>query len=68
MIAEEGIAGTVKTVLDYGAEKVAVVDVNGKDINVYAGNNDLSEGQEVKLALNIPALGIVETYRGIRII
>ena len=68
MIAEEGISGIVKTVLDYGAEKVAVVDVNGKAINVYAGNNDLSEGQEVKLALNIPALGIVETYRGIRII
>lgn len=73
MIAEDGIAGKVEAVLDYGAEKIAAVKVGENTLlNVCLRQKEeeapVEAGQEVRVALNIPALGIVETYRGIRII
>ena len=66
-IAEEGVAAVVERVLDYGREKIAVCKVGDKTVNVYL-RGEVRVGENVRLALNIPALGIVEADRGIRVI
>lgn len=68
MIKEDGVSATITDVLDYGKEKIAVATLtDGTCVNVYA-REEVKIGEEVKLALNIPALGIVEADRGIRVI
>lgn len=68
MTADSGIEGVVEKILDYGTEKIAVVKAGEAQVNVYLGNSGVKQGDNVKLALNLPRLGVVETLRGIRII
>ena len=67
-IADNGMDGTVSEIYDFGTERIAAVKVGEKSVNVYVGSQQLAVGDNVKLALNLPELGVVETVRGIRIL
>ncbi|MCR4725886.1 MAG: sn-glycerol-3-phosphate ABC transporter ATP-binding protein UgpC [Clostridia bacterium] len=68
-IASDGVEAKVKRVSDYGAESFATCLVGDQKINVFLRPEDkVKEGDQVFLSLDIPALGIVEADRGIRII
>ena len=69
-IASDGIAATVNAVKNFGAESFAECQVGADVVNVYLRAEDaaVKAGDSVRLALNIPALGVVEADRGIRVI
>ena len=64
-VAETGITATVEQVVNYGTETFAVCRVGDTLVNV-AVAEDFAE-QEVTLALDVEALAIIETARGIRL-
>jgi len=68
-LASDGISATVKAVKNFGAESFAVCQVGEDEVNVYLRAEDaVKEGDQVKLALDISAMGVVEADRGIRVI
>ena len=64
-IAEEGISATVEAVRNYGAERFAVCRVGDTLINV-AVDKDF-DAVDVKLAVDVQSLAIIEIARGIRL-
>ena len=68
MIADDGVEATVKEIVDFGAEKFAVCTVKDKEVNVLLRGEDVKPGANVKLAIDILKIGVVESERGIRII
>ena len=68
--ASDGIAASVNAIKNFGAESFAECKVGDELVNVYLRAEDASvkAGDSVFLALDIPALGIVEADRGIRVI
>ena len=64
-VAEEGIAAKVESVLNYGAESFAVCRVGDALVNVAVDKK--FDAEEVKLALDVEHLAIIELARGIRL-
>ncbi len=56
-LEENGLAGVVKKVVDYGNKTYALVDFNGQEVLI---NNDdqLEEGMEIKVGLNAEKVGV----------
>ncbi len=67
-LAEDGIAATVKTVLDYGGEKFLLCTVGGEDVYVHVENAAYECGREVHLQPDPEKLGVIEKSRDIRIV
>ncbi len=68
-IASDGLPAKVCSILNYGNESFAVLDVNGKEINMYLpDNSSVSVGDDISVAINPFALGIVDSDRDIRVI
>lgn len=65
VVSEEGISATVEDVLDYGAETFAVCKVGEQTVNVLVEKG--FNAKDVKLALNVDELAIIEVARGIRL-
>ncbi|MBO4534315.1 MAG: hypothetical protein J5755_00075, partial [Clostridia bacterium] len=69
MIAEDGISAKVSKISHFNGESFATCSVGDLEVNVFLREGqEPKEGDEVKLALDVTALGIVEADRGIRII
>ncbi len=67
--ANDGLKAVVDSVLDYGAERFAVLSIGEKKVNMFLSEGqDLSVGEEIHIAINPYALGIVDSDRDIRII
>ena len=63
--AEEGISATVEQILNYGTETFAVCRVGDTLVNVAVDKK--FDASEVKLALDVEQLAIIEIARGIRL-
>ena len=69
MIAPEGMSATVTAIYNYGQETFASCTVGDKTVNVLLRPNDnVAVGDNVKLTVDVSAMGIVEADRGIRLI
>lgn len=67
--ADDGIAARVVDILDYGTEKFALLNANGKTVNMFIPNDqELSVGDNITVAVNPYILGIVDSDRDIRVI
>lgn len=67
--AEDGIKASVTNILDYGTEKFAELNINGKTVNMFIPSDlELNEGDYVTVAVNPYTLGIVDSDRDIRVI
>lgn len=68
-VVSDGLPCKVKGILDYGIESFAVLDVNGKEINMHIPKDTaISVGDDITVAINPFALGIVDSDRDIRVI
>lgn len=65
-VGEEGISATVESVLNYGAETFAVCRVGDALVNVAVDKN--FDATEIKLALDVDSIAIIEVARGIRLV
>ena len=60
-LADSGVSGTVNKVLDYGANKYYVIDVNGEEVVIKNNDATINVGDNVYLELDASKIGVFDT-------